>query len=599
MNASHRVVLALSFAASLGEPRRKELLASGRSALARLDSGTPPVVEIDEPDVALLRSVGVDDLHGDAGEAFAVFAGLGAVDWERGEAVEAAELLRRLRADERSALLALAPPWAAFARVAPAAPLLAATDACGLHHVFACGGEGWSGLSTSCLALAALRGEGLDWEALGAYARTGLYLEEQTPVRGVRRLLRGTLARIEEGRLRLEGYAPPPAEEPRLPADQAVEAGSAALRAATLACLDSHPGAGLSLSGGLDSRLLLAAVPRERRGEIGGVTLGTPRDADWQVAHRVARVGGVETRGVDLAGFAARPGDEVLDGVRRASLRRDHRANPLAVAVLEWAEDGLPPAPRLNGQNGEFARGFYYAGQPLDGEVTSARIERLLQWRLLASDSASPRLLERALRREVDEALRARISALLREGGRPWPDALDEFYLRARMQSWAGTEISRSSARRIDLSPFFDPRFLAFARRTDAHEKRGSRLLARVLAALDPALAALPLDGRPAPAALAHDGWITRAAGLALSGRKLWKKLRQRLGGPAAAAPGAPLVRRILLERGIAPLLQRVGEAEAFDRFALAALLDGSEVPDVATLGFLLDVEWMLEFLEG
>jgi hypothetical protein len=147
--------------------------------------------------------------------------------------------------------------------------------------------------------------------------------------------------------------------------------------------------------------------------------------------------------------------------------------------------------------------------------------------------------------------------------------------------------------RRVDLSPFFDPRFIAFARRTAPADKRGSRAMAAVLEALDPELAALPLDGRPSPAAL----W--RAAPPPAASPPVAPPPAARpavLAGPV----GAEAIRAAVCAAAAAAG-RSLTRAAALPLFTAGALDHGLR-PDspltVVALGFALNVEGILEFLE-
>lgn len=596
--SEHRALLALSFAPGLAAAARDALVRRARTALALLCDGEAVRACVEGAHELVLEAGLAAPQRVEADGSFATAFGVGGSEWRRGRACDGAALLAALRASGASALSELAPPFAALFRLGPGAPLCAATDPCGLHHVYVCEGEGFAACGSSCAALGALLEAGLDLEALAVYAQLGFYLDADTPLRGVRRLLRREACSLAEGRLQVAPYAEAPPREPRFASfEQAVSEGVACLREVVGAQVDAHAGAGISLSGGLDSRLVLAALPAARRASLAVLTLDTPGRGDRALVERMVPLCGFAPTCVDTRGFPGERAEEIAGGAAR---RRDWCANPLSTAVFEWAEAALPAAPRLHGQNGEFARGFYYAGQPAAGGVTPARVESLMRWRLLTGERVAPWLLAPAFREPLIAALRERIHAWLAATGLPWLEALDELYLCQRMERWVGVEMSRTSMRRIDLSPFFDPRFLAFARRAAPDWKRDSRLLAAVLEALDPPLAALPLDGRPSPRALARRGPAMRLYAASSFAAKAARKLRQRLGGRAAAPAGAPAVREHLLARAAAAgaKLGRAARSPLFEQTALEGALAPASRLDVASLGFALDVEWLLEFLE-
>lgn len=566
----HRAIVALSFAPGLAPAARAGLERRARRALALLCDGAAPRVSLADGDLLVLEAGRQAPRHLAADGGFAQSFGVGGTDWRSERACEAPSLLLELRASGAAALADFTPPFAALFRERRGAPLEAATDACGIFHVYVTTGAGFAACSSSCLALGALQDSGLDLESLAAFARLGFYLGARTPLAGVRRLLAREACSLTAGELRVAPWADAPRREPVFASfAEAVDAGAEALRAAVGSLAAAHAHIGISLSGGLDSRLVLAALPAARRAALEVLTIDAPGQDDGPMVRRLAALCGLAPTVVDLGAF---PRERAVALARGAARRRDHCANPLATAVLDWAESALPNTPRLHGQNGEFARGFYYGAQPAEGGVTAERVAGLVLWQPFSTERVAPRVLAPVYREPIEEALRNDVHAWLTATGLAWLDALDELYLAQRMGGWVGVELSRTSMRRTDLSPYFDPRFLAFARRAAPDDKRGSRLTAAVLAAVDPTLAALPLAvHRPA-------------------------QPRSVTAGPV----GSGAVRAQLLQDAVVAghSLVRAAALPLFDAGALAGALRVDSPLDVATLGFVLDVEWMLEFLE-
>ncbi len=590
----HRAILALSFAPDLAAAARDRLERRARRALALLCDGALPRVRREHGELLVLEAGGHGPRHVAADGAFAQSFGVGGTDWRSERACDARRLLVKLRESGAAALADFTPPFAALFRTRRDAPLEAGTDACGLFHVYVTAGAGFAACSSSCLALGALEDGGLDLESLAGYGRLGFYLGARTPMSGVRRLRPGEACTLAAGALRVAVWADAPRREPAFASfAAAVEAGAPALRAALGSFAAAHAHLGISLSGGLDSRLVLAALPPERRAALAVLCIDAPGKDDAPLVRRVAALCGFAPTVVDVGAF---PRARAAVLARGASLRRNHCANPLSTAVLDWAESALPGTPRLHGQNGEFARGYYHGGQPAPGGVTAERVAALMQLRRLSAQQVAPRLLAPAYREPLEEALRNEVHAWLAATGLPWLDALDEFYLCQRMAGWVGIELSRTSMHRIDLSPFFDPRFLAVARRTTARDKRGSRLTAAMLEAIDPALAALPLDSGRSPAALWRDnpGMPPDTAANVTT-----RAPRRPRGGPSVPVGAAAVRAHLLRDADAAGLsLARAAALPLFDASALDGALRVESPLDVPSLGFVLNVEWILEFLE-
>lgn len=593
--AAHRALVALSFAPALAPAARARLGLRARRALALLCAGAVPRTSLEEDDLLVLEAGSEAPRHLAEDGALALSFGVGGTDWRRERPCEAPHLLAGLRAAGVAAVADFTPPFAALFRRRRGAPLEVATDARGLFRVYVTAGAGFAACGSSCLALGALRDDGPDLESLAGYGRLDFYLGARTPMAGVRRLLPGEGCTLAAGAPRIAPWAQAPRREPPFGSfAEAVDAGAAALRAAVGSLAAAHPRIGLSLSGGLDSRLLLAALPPERRAALEVLCIDAPGRGDAPLVRRLAAGCGFAPTFADTSRF---PAARAVALARGAARRRDHSANPLFTAVLDWAESALPATPRLNGQNGELARGQYYGGDPTSpGEVTRERTAALVRGRLFGPQQVAPRVFAPAYREPVMEALEDEIHAWLAATGLPWLDAVDELYLGQRMAGWVGIELSRTSMRRVDLSPFLDPRFVAFARRAAPADKRGSRLMAAIVDAIDPALAALPLDGRPAPAAIWRGTPASRSAAPPAA-----RPAPRRAPDAAALVPaGADLVRaQVLADAEAAGVsLARAATLPLFDAGALAGALRPDSPLDVATLGFVLNVEWMLEFLE-
>ena len=137
--------------------------------------------------------------------------------------------------------------------------------------------------------------------------------------------------------------------------------------------------------------------------------------------------------------------------------------------------------------------------------------------------------------------------ALLQATGCDWLTATDMLYLHWRMQRWVGTDWSAAAQSRPVLAPFFHPRYVRWALGAPPREKRGSRLLARVLDALDPGLARIPLAGGEAPAVIFRPGVGDRVSRANRTAHKVGVKVRQRLVDSAKPPVGAPALAGLAL----------------------------------------------------
>ncbi|MBL9078280.1 MAG: hypothetical protein JNL08_12290 [Planctomycetes bacterium] len=551
-----------------------------------LDGAPPPRELLRTPSVALFAS-GADPghLHTDDG-GFCFLPAHPPLSWRQRGPVPAAALLTAVRERGAAALADLLPPFAAVVQAEPHGPVLVATDANGLQQVCAAADHAGVLVSDSALLLAAATDAELDRDAVLTYLRIGHYLGADTPFRGIERL-RGGTAWTLAGAVRTT--VPVPAAEAR------PLAGAACVRECVQTLLAADPATMVELSGGLDSRLIVAALGRDACRGRPAVTLGTRDGDDVVVAGRIARELDFDWQFVDLAGIPQLADDAVLPLVRRASLRCDHTTQPLARAVLEWVNAQVPSRPRFSGQNGELARGFFYPGFPDHAAIGEPLVGRLLHWRLATNDSIDRTLVAADAWQAHEAKLLQRLAALLRAGGTRWAVATDEFYLHERMQRWVGAAYSAETTDHAVRAPFFDPRFVAWARQLAPHDKRDSRAMARLCAELDGWLGRLPTAGGLSPAMQGSNGPWAIARRRARFVHKVVRKVTQRLVGARRAPIGAPEFARRLLALGwtSAERFPHVAQLDWLRHDAIAGVLARGPA-SAASLGHLLALEWLL-----
>ncbi len=512
-----------------------------------------------------------------------------------GDALDGPELARRARTDLPAALGAIAPPFAACLRVQDDAPIILATDSCGLRHVYWWQGEGWAAVSSSSMLLAWVVGAPLDVDAMGMFAHVGNHLLQRTPFDGVAKLDAGTYARLAHGRVAIETYDPQVAAAPVAPGGRAgqAERGVTVLRDAVGACLEAHPDAGLELSGGFDSRAVLAAInPAARRGRV-ALTLGTPGNPDITIAADLARRERLDHHIVDLNGIDDLDPDVILDLARTAARRRDCSANPMGTGVLEWIEAQVPQVPRFNGQNSEFGRAHLYPGQRQRGPITDERVDKLARWRIMQNHATDPTVLQCAF---TDAGRTAAFVALRVQFDRfnvDWLRSLDEYYFLSRMQRWAGIDYTAAGYDRVVLSPFFHPAYLSWVRACDPADRRASRVFAAMFDRLDPGLAALPLHLGISPHDVATGGArvaVKRAViGGAQTTAKVWQRVRKVGRGSAGADRFAERV--VDAWRLVDDPTSRLARYDFLDLDGVGAVVRGETAVSSATIAFLTDLE--------
>lgn len=472
----------------------------------------------------------------------------GAYD-EDGVRLTSGIVLDRVATSGTSSLARIAAPQSVVLAFGQPVRVIAATDRIGLSSVYYASIGDTVAIGSSSRLVAAILGRELDEDALAAYAVLGAYAANDTPYRGVRRLGAGEYVRVNGRGLAVEQYSSTAAPN-RAGGDMscAVSAGVAAVRTGVESCAAAYPEATIELSGGLDSRLILAALLARGYKPIQALTLGEANSPDVSIAAALARRAGIEHRRVDLAGVARLAPQEALAIVDAAGRRRDYSDNCVSLGVLDWVERTFGVAPRFSGQNGELARGFYYPLQPTWPTTADVLSRALVRWRLIANERVSSELLEVGARTAGERHAMTTTQSFLARTGCDWLTATDLLYVYWRMQRWVGSDWSASAQSRVVLAPLFSSAFVGWALTAPPRLKRGSRLLARVLHEIDPELARLPSANGRSPAAMFEPTVKARVSGTPYIARKVAVKLRQRLKDSTKPPVGADGLSRLVLE---------------------------------------------------
>ncbi len=439
-------------------------------------------------------------------------------------AVSTGEIGDLMRSDPRE-LTRLLPPFGAVA-VGDAA-IQVVTDAMGFQPVFHTTAEAARPVvSSSALVAARVLGARLDEASVGVQSLLGWQLGQHTCFEGVHKLSPGGVGSLDANGVRLTEPVRPPRRGVTL--DAAVAAAAEQLRRCLDALLDDHPDAVLQLTGGLDSRLLLSAVPPARRRGLRAMTLSVPGSNDVAIARAIAGRFGMDHDVKGLAELTGIDPSEAWQLVVAEATRLDAMADPVALAAQRVAERNFPQGVRISGLGGEITRGFYYVGRVRDRGYDRGDAAKLAAWRMFVNDAVEPGLLTAEFAEWAREVAVDRVYAALLEGGPEWFRATDTLYARHRMQRWAGATDVAVSNRRTVVNPMLDPVFLDTAHGLAPADKQGARFLARVQLHLDPELAALPLDGRPSPAAYAYPPRWAPLVTAVRTGQRLARKALQR-----------------------------------------------------------------------
>ncbi|MGS2616994.1 hypothetical protein ACVCAH_21085 [Micromonospora sp. LZ34] len=508
--------------------------------------------------------------------------------------VKLAEQLRKGTKADGAALAELVPPFAAAHHSGPGEPIVAATDWLGFRQLFWWQGDGVAAVSTSARALGALAGAGLDHAALGLQSLVGWQVGLGTVFAQVEKVPAGCLVVLDAGRAETHRYVEQSlaldGPAPSLP--EVVDEMAGMLRTFLRAYVADHPTTVLQLTGGQDTRVLLAALsPGTRRG-LRALTLDVRGGSDATLAERLGAMCGLD---LQVHWLDEQPPVTPAAAHRlalQAAAALDCMASPLALAPLLLAESRLEQGHRLSGLGGEACRGFYYFGQPRLATTTPHLIGQLANWRLYANEAVDPAALEPDFVASARTDSLDRIRASFDGAPQQWLRATDYFYLYQRMQRWAGAHGSVAAVNRFFINPMFDRRFIQLAHSVSPDQKGSLLLTGQLIHALDPELAAVPLDSGLVPARLGQPGIRNRAAAARVNGRRLSRKVWQRLRHSGRAQLGAAEVAALVVQQWraepdvVAPLRDSGIVREAW----LDELIAGRRASDAATVAFLTNL---------
>ena len=268
-----------------------------------------------------------------------------------------------------------------------------------------------------------------------------------------------------------------------------------ALVAAVAPLRDAGGPVELSLTGGKDSRLIAAALVKAGVPVVAR-THGFEDHPDVVVAAEIARLLGLE----HVVRTPAAPGQrvDVLGRIRATVLVADGMLS--AFENVGRPDPAASPALTAGGHGGALLRGGY---AETSGRLASAGgLRRAVAPARRAARSAE--LLRRLTTRHLG-LIRRGPAAAYAASLAPWTprlarhpmQALDDFYLVNRAGRWSAAARQAYLLRERLAQPLFDDRVVRAARAVPLADRVSGALSAAVLAELSPALAEVPLAGKP------------------------------------------------------------------------------------------------------
>ena len=186
------------------------------------------------------------------------------------------------------------------------------------------------GPEVSTLAALSPAAERIDAAGLTEFLISGTYLRDRTLYRAIKKLPQGSVITIKPGGHSISTYAKPSFDARPTPAsmEECFDECDALVRQAVRRVADALPHPVLSLSGGLDSRIILATLKAEHR-DIDVAIYGAGTGDDANIARRLA-----EASGAHINEFRIAVTDPERDFVN-ASLSVDGRSETIDTPSLD------------------------------------------------------------------------------------------------------------------------------------------------------------------------------------------------------------------------------------------------------------------------
>lgn len=463
--------------------------------------------------------------------------------------------------------------------------VLVATDPIGSLHVYTTVYRSCTLISTSSLVLAAV--SGADWDLIGVreFLAKGSVFGTRTLHQRINKVKPGCIAGFQGAtQTTRQSYCPiiRPAygkhKNERIVAEFAT-----VLTDAVGSTLDRVDRPIMDLTGGFDSRLLLAAALHHRTAQKLDCTVtGEAGDGDAVAANRIARTLGIRlTRRPPLIGDVSAWWTTALDALAFTDGEADvlEYANTLAIQRAGLMQfDGS-----INGSGGELIRGYWWELLWPHAGASSRFDTRRVAAARFAHDPWAESLLAAPFDDTLTEHFTGVLEAELR-GLDDWPNTalMDRVYLRLRMQRWQGRLASATNRIWPCFAPLLYRPVVETAFDAPASLRRNGRMARAVLQYMSPRLAALPMaDGTPASPVTIASAWrhlpryrdLFKRAIHTLHGGRLQRVSDTRLAAllqldatKAILRPDVMYTRNLYRDRELADLLNRASAGEVSDR---------------------------------
>lgn len=246
-----------------------------------------------------------------------------------------------------------------------------------------------------------------------------------------------------------------------------------------------NDGACIELTGGVDSRLLLALGLGAGGKPTKSFTIGLESDPDVRVAREIAELLGMEHRAIRVEQDEHRLVEDTTAFVAESGYVCNAAAYGWLPTIFRTL--GLWRDAQLSGVGGEIGEGFYYTGfDPVFQVLNSPRL--WLRARAVVDGGRWSSLFEGGFGDRLAKVARDRPE--LNES-KPWRLRTDDFYTHARIHGWAIPVIRASAAWYQPITPFLSNEYLAWSRSLSAEQRHNRAAQHELIGRTSPELAGI------------------------------------------------------------------------------------------------------------
>ena len=352
------------------------------------------------------------------------------------------------------------------------------TDPLGLRNIFFREIDGVMWFASRIDWLAGIKsGCKIELETFSAHWLLINQLSQESGVTGVRRLCQGGIATAEPGKFTLTNHEWLPDKSQNFSEKSMPDL----LRDFTVCTLGGEKTLSLGLSGGLDSRVLLAQLLNQPKNDWAVHTFNVPEHPDRKIAGNIASVLGIPQTVIP----AFFPDTEKIFEILKNYVGQTRLSSPASGFINVQFYSYLHHLGKIviDGGSGEIARRRYLNMLLLRGKTAllNGNVSQILPFlhvhRANIFTAEVQLQLENSLAGELENVW-SQMPDIRHFGVENW---LDLFAIRTRFPNFAGPEQSRSDSELVNFMPFVQPAFLQKMFETPVRERDNGRMFRKII----------------------------------------------------------------------------------------------------------------------